>query len=247
MHRFFVNGNQISEDKIIIVGNDVKHIRNVLRLKINDKIEISCDGKEYLCEIIELNKDDIIVEIKNIRQGDSESKIEITLFQGLSKGNKMELVFQKCTEIGVKEFVPVAMHRSVVKIKELKKEQNKVERWNAIVEEAAKQSKRNYIPKVKSIISFDEMIDVLKKEKNIIVPYEDERHLTIKEGVLGLDSQKINILIGPEGGFEPEEIEKLKSIGAKITTLGSRILRTETAAIVASAIVLYEAGNIGVI
>jgi 16S rRNA (uracil1498-N3)-methyltransferase len=139
------------------------------------------------------------------------------------------------------------MHRSVVKIKELKKEQNKVERWNAIVEEAAKQSKRNYIPKVKNIISFDEMINVLKEEKNIIVPYEDEEHLTIKEGILDLNSQKINILIGPEGGFEPEEIEKLKSIGAKITTLGSRILRTETAAIVASAIVLYEAGNIGVI
>lgn len=247
MHRFFVSKEQILDDEIKIEGTDVKHIRSVLRLKPNDKIEVTCDGFDYLCEISHIEKDHIIARVKESNTGNSESSVDITLYQGLSKGNKMELIFQKGTEIGIKEFVPVATHRSVVKIKELKKEQSKVERWNTIVEEAAKQSKRNIIPQVKNIISFDEMIQALSGVENIIVPYEDEQVLTIKEGLLNLSSKKINIIIGPEGGFEADEIEKLKAIGAKIVTLGPRILRTETAGLVASTIVLYEVGNIGVI
>jgi 16S rRNA (uracil1498-N3)-methyltransferase len=247
MHRFFVNKDQIFDNEIKIEGTDVKHIRSVLRLKLNDKIEISCNDYDYLCEISDINKDHIIAEILEKNKGNSESSVDITLYQGLSKGNKMELIFQKGTEIGIKEFVPVATHRSVVKINDIKKEQNKVERWNTIVEEAAKQSKRNLIPHVKNIINFNEMIDVLRNQENIIVPYEDEKALTIKEGLLGLSSRKINIVIGPEGGFESEEIQKLRDIGAKIVTLGPRILRTETAGIVTSTIVLYEVGNIGVI
>lgn len=247
MHRFFIDKNQINDDKILILGSDVKHIRDVLRLRLDDDIEISCDGLVYLCNIMEIEKDKIILNINNIKEGYSESKVEVVLFQGLSKGNKMEQIFQKGTEIGIREFYSVATHRSVVKIKEIKKEEHKVDRWNSVVEEASKQSKRDYIPKVKGIISFDEMINLLKHEKNIIVPYENEDNITIKQGLSGIKEGKINIIIGPEGGFEPHEIKMLEVIGSRIVTLGPRILRTETAGLVAATIVLYEVGNLGVI
>jgi 16S rRNA (uracil1498-N3)-methyltransferase len=247
MHRFFVDESQIIDNKIYIKGNDVKHIKDVLRLRINDEIEVSCNGTTYTCKIEESSKENVVVGIVQSVIGKNESPIEIALFQGLSKGNKMELILQKGTEIGIKHFYAVATHRSVVKIKDLKKEQSKVERWQSIVEEASKQSKRDLIPKVHGIISFEEMVHILKDEANIIVPYEDEKVITIKEGLEHIKEGRINIIIGPEGGFEPFEIENLKAINSKVVTLGPRILRTETAGLVASTIVLYEAGNLGVI
>lgn len=247
MHKFFIEKNQINDDEIIILGSDVKHIRDVLRLRVNDKIELSCSGTNYYCEIGQIQKDRVVANINSSKEGSNESKVEIVLFQGLSKGNKMEIIFQKGTEIGIKEFYPVATYRSVVKINDIKKEQNKVERWNSIVEEAAKQSKRDYIPKVKGVVSFSEMLEILKDEINIIVPYEDEIVRTIKTGISEIKPGKVNIIIGPEGGFEANEIEKLKEIGAKVVSLGPRILRTETAGLVAATIILYEVGNLGVI
>lgn len=247
MHKFFIEKNQIMGDNITILGSDVKHIKDVLRLRINDQIEISCDGINYLCQISFIEKSNIQLNIKDKWEGKAESKVDIILFQGLSKGNKMEFIFQKGTEIGMKDFYPTITNRSIVKIKDINKEQSKVERWNAIVEEAAKQSKRDYIPKVENIVSFKDMIEILKDKSNIIVPYEDEKVITIREGLSNLSDEPIYIVIGPEGGFEKEEIEKLKEIGAKIVTLGPRILRTETAGIVTATIILYEVGNIGVI
>lgn len=247
MHKFFIEKNQIMGDNITILGSDVKHIKDVLRLRINDQIEISCDGINYLCQISFIEKSNIQLNIKDKWEGKAESKVDIILFQGLSKGNKMEFIFQKGTEIGMKDFYPTITNRSIVKIKDINKEQSKVERWNAIVEEAAKQSKRDYIPKVENIVSFKDMIEILKDKSNIIVPYEDEKVITIREGLSNLSNEPIYIVIGPEGGFEKEEIEKLKEIGAKIVTLGPRILRTETAGIVTATIILYEVGNIGVI
>ena len=247
MHRFFILKDQINDDEITILGSDVKHIKDVLRLRVNDIIEISCSGVNYICAIKEILKDKVITNINSKKEGNSESKVEVVLFQGLSKGNKMELIFQKGTEIGVKEFYPVSTYRSVVKINDIKKEQNKVVRWNSIVEEAAKQSKRDYIPKVQGILTFDEMIDILKNENNIIVPYEDEVVCTIRDGLSDIKEGKINVIIGPEGGFEPKEIERLKEIGSKIVTLGPRILRTETAGLVTATIILYEVGDLGVI
>lgn len=247
MHKFFIEKNQIMGDNITILGSDVKHIKDVLRLRINDQIEISCDGINYLCQISIIEKSSIQLNIKDKWEGKAESKVDIILFQGLSKGNKMEFIFQKGTEIGLKSFYPTITNRSIVKIKDINKEQSKVERWNAIVEEAAKQSKRDFIPKVENIVSFKDMIEILKDKSNIIVPYEDEKVITIREGLSNLRDEPIYIVIGPEGGFEKEEIEKLKGIGAKIVTLGPRILRTETAGIVTATIILYEVGNIGVI
>ncbi|MDD2446357.1 MAG: RsmE family RNA methyltransferase [Tissierellia bacterium] len=247
MHRFFVEKSQIEVDRINIINNDVKHIKDVLRLKIGEYIEISCEGITYLCEIEQILKDKVSTLIKQKEIGNHESKVEISLFQGLAKGNRMELIFQKGTEVGIKNFYPVITYRSVVKINDIKKEQNKVSRWNSIVEEAAKQSKRDIIPKVNGIIGFDDMINILKDETNIIVPYEEEIVVTIREELLNIKDGRVNIVIGPEGGFEQSEIDKLKSIGGKIVTLGPRILRTETAGVVTATIVLYELGDLGVI
>lgn len=247
MHKFFVDESQIEEMNIKIINKDVKHIKDVLRLKLNSNIIISSNNINYLCEIMHIEKHEIISRIISKDEGISEPQIEIILYQGLSKGSKMDLILQKGTEVGVKDFYPVATYRSIVKINELKKEQGKLDRWNLITEEAAKQSKRDYIPKVNGILNFDDMIRLLETEENIIVPYENEDGLTIGQGLKKVTGNKIHLIIGPEGGFEEVEIEKLRAIGAKIVTLGNRILRTETAGFVASTIILYELGNLGVI
>ena len=247
MHKFFVDESQIDSINIRIEDKDVKHIRDVLRLKLNSNIIISSNNMNYLCEIVDIGKHEIVSRIISKSEGVSEPKIEIVLYQGLSKGSKMDFILQKGTEIGVKDFYPIATYRSIVKINVLKKEQGKLDRWNLITEEAAKQCKRDYIPKVNGILSFDDMIKLLDKEENIIVPYENEDGLTIGQGLKQISGNKIHLIIGPEGGFEEEEIEKLRQIGAKIVTLGHRILRTETAGFVASTIILYELGNLGVI
>lgn len=247
MHKFFVEENQIDSINIKVIDKDVKHIRDVLRLKLNDKLILSFNNINYLCEIIEIGKHDIVNRIISSSEGISEPKFEVILYQGLSKGSKMDFILQKGTEIGIKHFYPVATYRSVVKINELKKEQGKLERWNLITEEAAKQCKRDHIPKVHNILTFDDMIKLLDGEENIIVPYENEDGFSIGQGLKNVLGNKIHLIIGPEGGFEDLEIEKLKQIGGKIVTLGHRILRTETAGFVASTIILYELGNLGVI
>ena len=247
MHKFFVDTNQISENNICILGKDVKHIKDVLRLRLNDKIEISVEGINYICEIQEILKDKIITSILSKTLGENEPPIDIILYQGLTKGNKMDLIIQKGTEIGVKEFYIISTNRSIVKIKDKKKEKSRVERLELIAEEASKQSKRDYIPEVKGILSFKDMINLLRYEKNIIVPYEDEKNIGLKEALKDISGGRIHLIIGPEGGFELYETEKLKEIGAKIVSLGPRILRTETAGFVAATAILYELGDLGVI
>jgi len=249
MHRFFVEKHQIIGDTIQILGTDVKHIKDVIRLKQGEKIEISSEGITYICEIELLSKGKILAKIIDKREGTNEAPIHIVLYQGLAKGNKMDLIIQKTTEIGVKEIYPVATNRSIVKINDIKKEQSKVERWSSIADEAAKQSKRDILPKVHNIISFDEMVMLLKDEQNILVPYENEKANSMNDKLKNITNKtnKIHLIIGPEGGFEDIEIKKLKSIGGQIITLGPRILRTETAGIVAATIILYELGDLGVI
>lgn len=247
MHKFFIDKDQIIEDKIKILGKDVKHIRDVLRLRINDNIILSSQGINFLCSIEEILKDEVVAKILEKNEGNNESNVEIILYQGLAKGNKMDLIIQKGTEIGIKDFYPIVTNRAVVKINDIKKEETKLDRWSLISEEAAKQSKRDYIPKIQRVLSFDDMIELLKGEKNIIVPYEDEEALTIGKSLESICDGKIHLIIGPEGGFEKEEIHRLKEIGGKIVTLGPRILRTETAGFVAATIILYELGDLGVI
>lgn len=246
LHRFFVNSNQIENNTIKIIGKDIKHIKDVLRLNPKDKIEIVSNEHIYVSEILSFNSNCIVANIIEDFPGKNEAPIDIILYQGIAKGDKMDYIIQKAVEVGVKEFYPIIMNRTIVKFKDKRKEENRLKRWQSISEEAAKQSKRDILPRVNNIMDFNQMIDILKGEKNIIVPYEEEKALGLKE-VLKNNKDKIHIIIGPEGGYEKYEIEALKEIGGQIVTLGPRILRTETAGLVVSSIVLYEFGGLEMI
>ena len=243
MHRFFVEKEQIQDNKIEILGTDVKHIRDVIRLKEGEKLEIVSERQVYLSEIQSLSKKQITLKILDRYMGENEPDMEVILYQGLAKGSKMDFIIQKCTELGVSKFYPLMSHRSVVKISDVKRQESKVNRWNQIADEAAKQSKREILPMVEPMIDFNSMIELLRDEENIIVPYEDEKIKSIGEGHGDKKSNRIHLIIGPEGGFEPSEIDKLKEIGGNIVTLGPRILRTETAGIVAATVIFYIGGD----
>lgn len=247
MNRFFIDKKQIDNNNIKIIGKDVKHIKDVLRLKPKDIIEAISEGRCYICEIAEIESNVVKTSIVESFKGKNEPPIDITLYQGLAKANKMDFVIQKCTELGVKEIYPVITSRTIVKIQNKKKGKNKVSRWNTIAEQASKQSKRDAVLSVNDIINYKQMIYNLEEEKNIIVPYEMEDSCGLKEVLKNMTGEKINIIIGPEGGFEEEEIQILEDIGGQVVTLGPRIFRTETAGIVASSIVLYELGDLGVV
>lgn len=244
MYKFFVKTNQIENEEIIINNEDVNHIKNVLRLNIGEKIEISnIDTIEsYVCEIFEYRNNTVVSKILKKIEDKSESKIHLNIIQGLPKADKMELIIQKCTELGCKEFTPVALNRCIVKL-DGKDEAKKIDRWQKISEVAAKQSKRNIVPKVNRVVKLNNIIELINEYDIIIVAFEEEKENTIKQELQKLDKKadlKIGILIGPEGGLEKEEVELLKNAGAKIVTLGNRILRTETAPIVMSSIIMYE-------
>lgn len=251
MPKFFVKASQIKDDKIEIINEDVNHIANVLRCKIEDKLNICNidDGKNYETKIIQINKDSICLEIiKNI-ESESESNIHINILQGLPKADKMELIIQKSTELGAKEITPVNMERCVVKINN-KDEQKKIDRWQKIAEVASKQSGRDIIPKVNSIIKLKDIEKILTDYDLVLVAYEKEENNTLKQELMNIkekmkEKRNINIaiLIGPEGGISDGEIYYLKQVGTKIITLGKRILRTETVALAMTSIILYELEN----
>lgn len=241
MHRFFVDKDNITDEYITITGENVNHIKNVLRLKVGDEIFL-CDGErnDYLVKIEAIAKDKVTGLIIDKMKSKSESDVEVILYQGMPKGSKMELIIQKATELGVSKIVPMISDRVVVKFKDYKKTSKKVDRWNKIALEASKQCNRGIVPKVTSPVKFKDVLIELKDKKNIIVPYENEENISIKSVLKNISKDSVNIVIGPEGGFEESEIENFKSINAKIVSLGSRILRTETAGIVTVALALYE-------
>ena len=247
MRKFFVKENQINNDKIEIIDEDVNHIKNVLRLSIGEKIKI-CDSDNkvnYICEISEMSKQNVICNILETAQNEAEGNVELYIYQGLPKADKMELIIQKGTELGVNTFIPVAMKRSIVKL-DGKDEIKKNERWQKIAEVAAKQCGRDLIPKVKHVQKISDIINDIKNYDLLMVAYELEETTYIKEELKALDKKenyKIAIVIGPEGGLEAEEVEKIKSAGAKVISLGKRILRTETVAMQVASIVMYELEN----
>ena len=246
MHKFFVSADMITADKITITGEDVNHISNVLRIKRNEQIQIS-DGSsmEYICTISEINKKNVICDITNSYVNKSEAPLEVTLYQGLPKAQKMDLIIQKCVEIGVKRIQPVISERVVVKLdgKEIK---SKLERWNRISVEAAKQSSRGIIPQILEPVKLSNAF-IMSKDNDInIIPYEKEYLNGIKNVLKQKsDINKVGIFIGPEGGFDEGEIENAISADIVPVTLGPRILRTETAGFTALAFVLYEIGDMG--
>ena len=247
MPRFFVKTEQIQDETITILGEDVKHIKNVLRKDKGDKIEI-CNqenGKTYNCEINNIEDNSIITKIIDQIE-EQEDKIKIDIYQGLPKSDKMELIIQKSVELGANAIIPVAMKRCVVKI-DSKDENKKICRWQKIAESAAKQSGRNEIPEIRNIATVEKISNLINEYDSLIVAYENEKNNTIKRELFKLkdilqEKGKINIalIIGPEGGLEEKDVELLKQSGAKIVTLGNRILRTETVALNMLSVIRYE-------
>ena len=247
MDRFFVEKKNINlgNNTCIIEGEDVKHISKVLRCKIGEEIEVcDKDNSEYICEITNISKDLVELNILNKVDIKREADVRVKLYQGLPKGPKMEMILQKLTEVGVDEIILVQTKRSVVKVDD-KKEDKKIERWERIIYEAAKQSKRGIIPKLRGVLSFKEALEDMKNNDMNICPYENERTVSIKKAIQNSDIKNIGIFVGPEGGITEEEIESVQEIGSHVVSLGPRILRTETASVVASSIVLYELSDIG--
>ncbi|MBB6217934.1 16S rRNA (uracil1498-N3)-methyltransferase [Anaerosolibacter carboniphilus] len=250
MNRFFVDKQNIVEDMQQIViddPDDVKHIQRVLRLEQGDAVEI-CDGQnmEYIAEISSMDKSVIRLNIVEKWAGSTEPPIEITLFQGIPKATKMDVIIQKCTELGISRIVPVITERTIVQLKDQKSEEKKVERWQKIADEAAKQCKRGIIPRIELPMVFSEAIKDIQDFDLTLIPYEREVSLGLK-GVLRqqVGATKIGIYIGPEGGFGEKEIEGAKKAGIVPVTLGPRILRTETAGFTALSILMYELGDLG--
>lgn len=238
MPKFFVEEENIKDNIITLYGDDAGHISRVLRSKIGDRL-IVCDGtgNDYESEIIEISDNNVRLEIKNTTFSDSEPSVKIILFQGLPKGDKMELIIQKCVELGVYCIIPINTERCIVKI-DKNKEKKKIERWQKISESAAKQSGRGIVPKIGEVLNYSEAIKKALDFDMSMIPYELEQNRGLKEFLDDYktkDGKTLGIFIGPEGGFALEEIEKALNSGVLPVTLGKRILRTETAGMTAVA------------
>lgn len=242
MSRFFTSPESVGEKSIRITDqNDIHHITKVLRLKIGDKIDISDSDKwEYETEISYMDKDYVEAIIIDRQKFANEPRSKVTLFQGVPKQGKMELIIQKTVELGVYEIVPVFTDRTVVT--DNGKFSKKIERWQKISDEAVKQCKRGIIPTVADDLTFKEMVERLKAFDLVLFPYENEDDRTIKDALRGRKDipETIAIIIGPEGGFSDKEALALNDFGAECVTLGKTTLRTETAGMVALAMTMYE-------
>ncbi len=240
MYQFFVDDCQIGKEYVTITGSDVNHIKNVLRMRPGEKIRVSSSSRDMFCEIAELTDEFVQADILDEEAPDTELPSQIYLFQGLPKGDRMEYIIQKSVELGVHEIIPVAMKYCVVKL-DAKKAGNKVKRWQAISESAAKQSKRSKIPEVHTVMNFKEAVAYAKQQDMILVPYENERGMEATREALKKvkPGQSISVFIGPEGGFSEEEIELLRQ-DAEVLSLGKRILRTDTAAICTMSMLMLE-------
>ncbi|AKL95801.1 ribosomal RNA small subunit methyltransferase E [Clostridium aceticum] len=251
MNRFFVTAADVHlpTKEITIVGEDVKHISKVLRLSTGDLLEV-CDGEkyEYIGKIKNISKQEVLLSIEDQMPLKTEAPIEVILYQSIPKATKMELIIQKTTEMGIKSIVPIITNRTVVQFKDDKDKEKKVDRWQKIAIEAAKQSKRGRIPHVESPISLKEALQQAQENDLNMIAYEREVVQGIKGLLTSLDTKnikKIGIWIGPEGGFEEGEIDLVKDKNVHSVTLGPRILRTETAGFTVLSIMMYELGDLG--
>ena len=243
MYQFFVEPEQIQGNTVTILGNDVNHIRNVLRMQPGEEISVSngLDGKEYRCSITRMDDENVICSLMFIKEDGIELPARVTLFQCLPKGDKMELIIQKAVELGVYQIVPVASKRCVVKLEE-KKAAAKVRRWQGIAEAAAKQSKRRIIPEVASVMTFRESLVYADAMDVKLLPYELAEGMEKTKGIIGSlkEGQRIAVFIGPEGGFEEDEAAEALKAGFASITLGRRILRTETAGLTVMGWIMYQ-------
>lgn len=242
MYRFFVPYEQIDEKQAYIVGDDVNHIRNVLRMVPGDKVILS-DGRgyDYICRLEKIEPEKIDLSVLEKAPAISELPVKITLFQALPKKDKMELIIQKAVELGAADIVPVQTKRCIAKMDDKKKAAKKVLRWQGIAEAAAKQSGRGYIPTVSEAMSFQKALTMAKEMDMVLVPYElcETMKGSFEAVTKASHCKKVGIFIGPEGGFERGEVETLVENGAVPMSLGKRILRTETAGLTILSVLMF--------
>lgn len=242
MQHFFVTPEQVEKPYIYLEGSDVNHMKNVLRMKRGEKAEIS-DGnnRKYVCAVERYEEGRAILRIEEERELDTELDARICLFQGLPKADKMELVIQKAVELGAAEIVPVVTKRTVVKL-DAKKGDKKVQRWNEIAKSAAKQAGRGIVPQVSRILTYQEALQYASSLDVTLFPYELAEGMAYSREVISSvkRGQSVGVFIGPEGGFEKEEVDLASGQGARAITLGRRILRTETAAIAVLSLLMYH-------
>ena len=242
MHHFFVSQEQISEKEIKILGQDVRHIRQVLRMEEGEELLVGDgEGREYLCQIQKIEEKAVIAWILEQRDSQTELPSEITLYQGLPKGDKMELIVQKSVELGAYQVIPVATKRAVVKL-DAKKAKKKVERWQQIAVSAAKQAGRGIIPEVGEVCTYAQALKQAEELDVVLIPYELAKGMEeTKQIIAGIrPGQSVGIFIGPEGGFEEEEVALAMKTGANPVTLGKRILRTETAGLTMLSVLMFH-------
>ena len=240
MSRFFITSDMIENDTVTLSEEDSQHLARVLRASVGEEITICDDnGCEHRAEISAITKKSVTAKILETKPCDTEPKVKVVLFQGLPKGSKMELIIQKCVEIGVHSIVPVATSRAVVKLSE-EKGRGKEERWNKIAQEAAKQSSRGVVPFVEAPVSFEEAVRRAADFDMAIIPYEKQEGSCLRVALRGKTPGSVAVFIGPEGGFEESEIDLATKSGIVPVSRGKRILRTETAPRTALSVIMYE-------
>lgn len=243
-HRFFVEPLEFNKEEIGIKGDDLKHLKKVLRLGTGDRIEILDGlGKAAEAQIVRFENEIAFCKPLDIFTPKGKPPLKITLLQGLAKGEKMELIIQKTTELGISRIIPVACQRSVVRL-DKNKALNKKERWQKVALEASKQCRRPDIPKVDSPLDFKEALNLIPKEALFLLLWEKEQKKSFEDILKKSPPYEIFLAIGPEGGFEEEEVKMALLKGAFSLSLGSRILRTETASLACLAILMQNWGDI---
>ena len=240
MPKFFVNKRDIVDNIIKISDSDAKHLIKVLRKNVNDDIMV-CDGCgfDYDTVITDISDSVVTLEVRRKYENECESDVRITLYQAIPKGDKMETVIQKCTELGAFGFVPFTSSRIVVK-GDASSFSKKRDRWQKIADEAVKQCMRGRIPEVSDVLSFDKMLETASKHQLCIMPYEACETTHLKEALGSGFVSDIGVIIGSEGGFAQEEVKKAEERGIIPVTLGKRILRTETAGAAVTACIMYH-------
>ena len=243
MYRFYVSADQLAEKEVFISGGDVNHIKNVLRLEVGDWI-VACDGNgtDYVSRIQSICSDEVVASIEKVQPTGTELPVRITLFQGMPKKDKLELIIQKAVELGACEIVPVMTKRTVVKLSEEKKINKRLERWQSIAYAAAKQCDRGIIPTVHKPVSYEEALAMADQLDYNVIPYELQTGMEEARKIVdqACKQRSLGIFIGPEGGFEPEDVERAMTRNIHPMTLGKRILRTETAGMALLSILMFQ-------
>ncbi|CAM2832364.1 RsmE family RNA methyltransferase [Paenibacillus sediminis] len=252
MQRYFISPEQFGEQTVQILGEDARHISKVMRAKLKEKLIVS-DGisREAIVEIESIDPGSVTATIVERLELTSEPWLQITIAQSLPKGDKMETVIQKCTEIGAVSFIPFLSERTIVQY-DSRKEEKRTERWRKIAKEAAEQAHRNKVPLIEAPISWKSLLSSFDNYDLICICYEkeqgDQLRDVIQPFVQRLEQQgtyRVLVVVGPEGGFSEAEIKQAEEAGAVSVGLGRRILRTETAGMAALTCILYESGEMG--